>query len=143
MNATSLSPFEHEVIAAFLRADHPVFDALRKQLDQCRVADRAFTGVGFFTRLAVPPDVAPARVTRTRLALSDVGATLDGLQHGAGFILWVENGVLETLEAFSYDETWPQIVDNYRVHPISPVRPGGAESDLEAVTRAFDPSGAE
>ena len=138
-----MSPFEHEVIATFLRADHPVFEALRKQLDACRVEDRHFTGVGFFARLAVPPDVAPARVTRARLALSDVGASLGGLEHGAGFILWVENGLLETLEAFSYDEPWPRAIDNYRIHPISPVRSGGAESDIEAVTRAFDFRGAE
>jgi hypothetical protein len=131
-----LSPFEQEVIETILRPRHPVFDALRRQLQTCRVGARELTGAGFFASLIVAPDVAPAMVSRDRLHLGDVAATVDGLAHGAGFILWVEKGVLAELEGFSYDEPWPERIDSYAVFPSSPIRLGGAESDLEAVEAA-------
>jgi hypothetical protein len=127
---------ERDVIATLLRPDHPVFEALRQQFAVCRVKSREFTGVGFFTRLLVTGVVVPTELTRIRFHLGDVAATLDGLEHGAGFVLWIENGVLATLEGFSYDEPCPDLVNNHAVLPMS--RPGDSESDFEQVDRALN-----
>jgi hypothetical protein len=42
-----------------------------------------------------------------------VNATIDGLAHGAGFVLFVRGGRIETLEGFSYDEPWPPRVERF------------------------------
>jgi len=34
-------------------------------------------------------------------------ATIDGLQHGAGFLLIVEDGMLDMVEGCTYVEPWP------------------------------------
>jgi hypothetical protein len=134
-----LTPFESEVIATILRPDHPVFDALRRQLAACRVSERDFTGHGFFTSLVVPPDVEPAPVKRDRLHLgSEIGATMDGLEHGAGFVLWVEKGVLDTLEGYCYEAAWPERIENWAVMPVTVHMGEGTETDLEQVENSWD-----
>lgn len=98
MDPGELTPLERDMIETLLKPDHRVFDSLRLQFVACRVADREYTGAGFFTRLVVPESATPAGVDR--LALSDVRADLAGLEHGAGFVLWVERGWLAELEGF-------------------------------------------
>jgi hypothetical protein len=137
MTLGGLSSLEHEVIATVLRPDHPVFEALRLQVDRCEAAARELTGVGFFTELSVPIDAAPAPVGTGRLTLSGVEAEVDGLKHGAGFVLWIENGVLATLEGFSYDEPWPERVNGYSLRPRTRLE---GNNDLQQVERAFDGS---
>jgi hypothetical protein len=137
MTPGGLSFLEHEVIATVLRPDHPVFEALRLQFDWCEAAARELTGAGFFTELSIPIDAAPAPVTPGLLHLSGVVAEVDGLKHGAGFVLWIENGVLATLEGFSYDEPWPERVNGYSLHPRTRLE---GNDDLQQVERAFDPS---
>jgi hypothetical protein len=139
VDADHLTPFESEVIATILRPDHPVFDALRRQLAACRVGERDFTGHGFFTSLIVPPDVAPAPVKRDRLYLGkEIGATMDGLEHGAGFILYVEKGVLDVLEAYCYEAAWPERIENWAVMPVTVHIGEGSETDLEEVQNSWD-----
>jgi hypothetical protein len=35
-------------------------------------------------------------------------AKFSGLSSGAGFLLYVQDGVLHMLEGYTYDEPWPQ-----------------------------------
>ena len=137
MTPGGLSPLEHEVIATILRPDHPVFEALRLQFDRCEAAARELTGVGFFTELSIPTDSGPAPVRPGRLRLSGVVAEVDGLRHGAGFVLWIENGMLTTLEGFSYDEPWPENVNDYCLSVRTRLE---GNDDLQQVERAFDRS---
>jgi hypothetical protein len=65
-----------------------------------------------------------------RLVLSDVAAEIDGAQHGAGFVLFIEDGMLDVLEGFTYDEPWPGRVERFTV--------GGLEAaDLKFVAAAY------
>ena len=138
-----LSPLERDVIATILAPDHPVLNALRRQFERSHVASRQMTGVGFFTELAVEKDVerAPVIPGRPRLCLGDVSVTIDGLEHGAGFVLFVEDGVLDTLEGFSYDEPWPDVIGEYDVRAGGVTHSGGSKSDIEQAVEAWDRSG--
>ena len=127
-----LTRLERAVIACLLAPKHPVTDAFRYQADLCRVAAREFTGVGFYTTLEVPSDAAPAAVRSGRMTLGDVTATIDGLERGAGFVLWTEDGVLQVLEAFTYDEPWPQEIRSYDVQ-AGGVGHHGTRTDLEEI----------
>jgi hypothetical protein len=48
--------------------------------------------------------------------LGGIEADILGLQHGAGFLLFVRDGVVSFLEGFSYDEPWPAEVKEFRVY---------------------------
>jgi len=90
------------------------FETVRQQLAHAAVAKREFTGVGFFTDFSVSAD-APVRRDLASMEISDVGAEFSSLQHGAGFVLFIRDGVVSMLEGFTYDEPWPERTDNFRV----------------------------
>jgi hypothetical protein len=136
-----LTALEREVMTTLLAPDHPVMHSLRRQFEVCRVAEREFTGHGFFSRLVVADGVAAAPVTRKRLALGDATAKIDGLEHGAGFVLFVREGVLEMLEGFSYDGPWPDGVTRFHVTAGGVGHYSGSETDLEQIEAAWDLGG--
>ena len=136
-----MTPLERQVIATLLAPDHPVMDALRRQFDACRVASREFTGHGFFSTLVVADGVEAAPVTLRQLDLGDVTATIDGLEHGAGFVLFVRDGVLHMLEGFAYDEPWPSAIGRFEITAGGIAHLGGSETDLEQIEAAWDRTG--
>ena len=103
-----------------LAGDHPVLAALRGQRSLVTVTGRELTGVGFFTTLRVPLAVPCALLGR--LVIGDIDAKMRGLQYGAGFVLFVENGVLKTLEGFSYEEPWPDVIAELALAYRDPAR---------------------
>jgi hypothetical protein len=132
-----LTPLERDVLAALLQPDHPVINALRRQLVYCRVALRELTGVGFFSTLQISPEVQPAPVKRGRMTLGDVTAAVEGLEHGAGFVLFVQNGVLDLLEGFSYDEPWTDVDAQYQITAGGVFHSGGGMTDIEQASEAW------
>lgn len=106
-----LCPFERAVLEKLLAGSHPVLELLRRQLEVCLVEKREDTGHGFFTRLRVPRGSAVAAPLQ-RAQVRDVGANIQGLDYGAGFVVFVKDGYLDLLEGFSYDEEWPiEVID--------------------------------
>jgi hypothetical protein len=136
-----MTPLERQVITTLLAHKHPVMDALRRQLDACSVASREFTGHGFFSTLVVADGVEAAPVTLRQLDLGDVTATIDGLEHGAGFVLFVRDGVLHMLEGFAYDEPWPSAIGRFEITAGGIAHLGGSETDLEQIEAAWDRTG--
>jgi len=101
-----LTEFEREVLAKLLSGAHPVLDVLRRQVHRAAVKDRELTGVGFFTTFDIPAD-APRTPGRHAYRLGDVLAHFEPLRHGAGFVLFVRDGVADMLEGYTFDEAWP------------------------------------
>lgn len=136
-----LSRLERDVVATILVPDHPVMNALRRQVERCHVVSRHFTGVGFWTVLDVETGVERAPVKPGTLRLGDVTATIEGLEHGAGFVLLVQDGTLRKLEGFSYDEPWPEVIARYEVTAGGVTHAGDSEADIDEVDAAQDRSG--
>lgn len=107
----ALSELETRVLEKLLDGDQPVLAALRGQFAACRVHHRDFTGVGFVTELHVPEDVPSAPVETTSVRFGDVVAELRGIEHGVGFVLFIERGRMIALEAYTFDEPWPAKVE--------------------------------
>ncbi len=139
--ADALSLLERDVIAAILAPDHPVMNALRRQVERCQVASRQMTGVGFITELDVATDAAPAPVKPGRMDLGDVTATIEGLEHGAGFVLFVQDGVLDVLEGFAYAEPWSDLSSRHEVTAGGVTHLGESKTDQEQVMAAWDGPG--
>lgn len=120
MTDQGLTDLERAALEAFLGDDKSIPRALRTQLDHCRVVKRRMSGKGFFTELSVDDAAPPAPVSRARLWVRGVEADMESLNNGAGFLLLVTDGVLDTLEAYTYGEEWPQQVGEFSVHRTRP-----------------------
>jgi hypothetical protein len=106
MTHDSFSDLERAVVAMLLAGDGHTLKVLRDQFAVSRILKRDVTGVGFFTYFDVPADV-PRVPAADSAQIDDVAATIEGLQHGAGFVLFLRNGALYMLEGYTFDEPWP------------------------------------
>ena len=114
-----LSSLEKSVLAKILEGNHPILEDLRIQLENIKAIKREFTGYGFFTTFLVSSESIKSRISGLSFAFGDVTAQIDDLEHGAGFVLFVENGAIHVLEGFSYDEKWPETLTNYELNYIN------------------------
>ena len=111
---TELSKIEKAVLEKLLEGSIPLLVELRRQCEACTIKDREFTGVGFFTDFSVPEETH--KKVGLNLVLGDVfGDDIPELQRGAGFMLFIEDGILTCLEGYSYEEPWPTQVDEFRL----------------------------
>lgn len=116
-----LQPMEEAVINKLLDGELPALIALRQQIPHLFVKTRELTGVGFFTDFGAPPDAVPAPVGE-KIRFGDVEAKIPGLQHGAGFVLYIDGGLIQRLEGYTYDEPWPERVDGFALKYSDPDR---------------------
>jgi hypothetical protein len=118
--AAALTPFERAVLSKLLEGDHPALSVLREQARLATVAARHFSGAGFAVQLQLPDSAPAAPISTRKLHFGDVAATVPILQHGAGFVLFIDGGFLSKLEGYSYDEPWsgePAEFELYYLHP--------------------------
>lgn len=118
----NLEPLESAVLQKLLDGDHPVLTILRNQMPGLSVKVRTNTGAGFFTEFSTAPASRPAPLPQGKARFGDVEATINGLKNGAGFLLYVEQGLLHILEGYSYEEPWPEQVREFSVRYSSPDR---------------------
>ena len=109
-----LNKFEQAVLDKLLSGSHPVLVALRVQAERARLASREYTGAGFFCSFEVPSG-APLLATQKDFDFGDVDAVVNGLEHGAGFVIYVRGGRLDTLEGYSYEEPWPEEIRTFKL----------------------------
>lgn len=106
----NFTEFERAVVTKLLEGEYSVLEQLRKQLPSCRVSRRELTGAGFYAYF----DVADIPVANdVKLRFGDVIAEIEGMAHGAGFVLYVEHGRLSMLEGYGYDDPWPSTITEY------------------------------
>ena len=133
MNSTKLdglSSFEQAVLDKLLSGDNPVLRALRLQASQSQVTKREFTGIGFYCEFEVERATLSVRAN---FEIGDVLAAIPGLAHGAGFLLFIRNGRIKTLEGYTYDEPWPNQLEGFALSYIDPVR----KVQLEKIEQAM------
>jgi len=128
---TDLTDFERAVLCKLLSGDHPVLALLRQQLEVCRCTKREATGVGLYTDLDVSAYTGPR--PQLDLKFGDVVAEIDGLEQGAGFVLYIEAGLLVMLEGYTFGEPWPDRIDSFKLSYIN-----GDERDWQALTKLLD-----
>lgn len=118
-----LEPLEAAVIEKLLSGEHPALQGLRRQLSHLSVASRRYSGTGFFTEFALEPEAVAVSLPN-RIRFGDVEATIRGVAHGAGFVLYIDDGRLYLLEGYTYDEPWPTQVDEFALRYSDPERKG-------------------
>ena len=76
---------------------------LEAQILTAAILKRENTGAGFYTHFTVER-TSSAAVGGQRLRQGPA-ASINGLDHGMGFILWLKEGYLDCLEGYSYEES--------------------------------------
>lgn len=105
---------EAEALRLLLDGDDPVLNVLREQLAHVVSMRREYTGVGSYVDFIHPEDTLPLPGNPS-FSFGDVMAEVEGLETGGGFVLFVKDGLLHTLETFSYDDFWPETIGRFRV----------------------------
>jgi len=118
MMSDRFTPLERDVLTMLLVGDDPVREALRAQLKVASVASREMTGVGFYTEIHVDQELS-AKCPELEARIGNVEADVFGLQNGVGFMLWIHNGYLATLEAYTFEEPWPSDATRYSLKHIT------------------------
>ena len=106
MNKEILTTLENEALGMLLAGNTPELEILRQQIAGAAVSKREFTEVGYFTYFDVPSNV-PRLEKRERIVISDIEAEIQGLQCGAGVMLFIDGGALNFLEVVSSAGPWP------------------------------------
>lgn len=114
------SALERAVLEMMTDGKHPSLCNLRTQLGALRVASREESGVGFFLNFDVDRVSCPPTEPRN-FTVSDVNAEIQGLAHGAGFVLFVRDGYMTVLEGFAFDELWPTSISEFQLQYYSGV----------------------
>lgn len=122
---------ESRAMEFLLAGEDAELGVLRDQFALARVAERENTGVGFFTKFHVPKDL-PRLERRERIVIGDVYGSVEKNLYGVGFLLFIENGVIDTLECFSNDGP---LEENPKLIRLYYVQPGESSSLLEVSTR--------
>ena len=109
--------FEREVMEMIAKED-PRFEAkILAQYEKAHVTGREFTGHGFFTNFEVT-DPADSLGCGFNTELGALTVEFPEVKYGGGFVLFVRNGFIETLEGFVYgDDTWPEPITQYKLVP--------------------------
>jgi hypothetical protein len=119
--AEPLHPLESAVLDLLLSRTDEGYAALREQLTAVEVTARHMSAAGFFTTLSVPSSSPKAPRTvgnplgKDSAYEDDVYADVEGMAHGAGFLLWLEDGLMSQLEGFAYADPWPDEVTGFTV----------------------------
>jgi hypothetical protein len=125
----NMQELTQQTLQMLLAGDDPALAILRSQLEVAKRRPPEYTGVGFFIHFDVPQEATRLPGNPT-IRFGDVIAEIEGLQHGAGFVLFIDNGVLAMLEGYTYDEPWPEKVSTYKLKYTS-----GKTRDYTALRR--------
>lgn len=126
---TTFTRLEQAVIEMLLAGNDEVLFVLREQLEGCEVKSREQTGVGFYTKFELPDSVEISLNVRS-FKIGDVFAEIEGIKHGAGFILYVEDGKLDMLEGYTFDDPWPSEIGKFQLSYVGKTRDLGNIKDL-------------
>ena len=112
----NLTKLEKEVLKMLLDGDDEVLVNLKAQLDLISVEYREMSSAGFFTNFLVPQSCITSTInSSSEFRIGDVHAEIEGLDFGAGFLLFVVHGAIKMLEAYTYDEPWPDATDSFKL----------------------------
>ena len=104
---------EKDIMKLLLTGPDDFFDILREQYANAEVKSREYTGVGFFTVYQIKDHCR--RVENRNFQIADGEGSLNEDNVSIGFVLFIREGKLETLEGFTYDDRWPEKIYKYKL----------------------------
>ena len=98
--------FEKIIITDIIEQYPEYKQKLQAQFEKITVQKREFSTYVFSNHYAVT--VAEETLGNDKnLQLGKCQWSINGLNRGSDYILWIKNGLISCLEGFSYNEPWP------------------------------------
>lgn len=108
--------FLNTVMKKLLEGNDEIFKYLQKQYEYTSIDKIEETGVGFYITYKLSKKYNFPLLDKT-FRIGDLNCDISTLNYGAGFLLYVENGVMSLLEIYTYgEETWPIELKNYNFY---------------------------
>lgn len=105
-----LSRFECDVIFTILSNELPKLIGL---IQKVNVVSREYTGVGMFINLSTESDSVSGY---SKTLGTSFYANIEGIEHGIGAMLDIDDGLLTVLELFCHGpEIFPKIIQTYSI----------------------------
>jgi hypothetical protein len=107
--------FESDVMKMLASRKNEIAPLLLAQYAQAKITSREFSGRGFFSEFSIdnPELKIPGSFEITHLGCS---GKIDGIKSGVGFVLFLKNGFINTLEGYiNGDEEWVDEINEYRL----------------------------
>lgn len=86
---------------------------------KAKVIDREFTGVGFLTEFE-PSQELKLFADGISLRWGKVGARLNACKVETGYVVYVDNGHLTSIEGYTYGDDWPESVSSFELYELRP-----------------------
>lgn len=102
----NITEFEKIIITDIIEQYPEYKSKLRAQFEYAVVQKREFSKYGFSTDYVVEPSLETLG-DDVNLQLGKRQWNINNLQNGSDYILWIKNGLICSLEGFSYEEPWP------------------------------------
>ncbi len=115
----TLTDLEKSVIDSML-ADNELTPARTAvDADAVVVVDRKLTGVGFFTDLERSQELKLFD-DGVSMRWGKVGARLNATKIETGYLVYVDNGYVTTIEGYTYDDEWPDRIETIELYELIP-----------------------
>ena len=87
--------------------------------DAVKVSDRHFTGHGFMSDFEPSMEVKLFD-NKVSLRWGKVGARLNASKLDTGYLIYIDNGYLVTVEGYTYGDRWPDQIDQIEFYEWKP-----------------------
>ena len=113
-----LRKFERNALEAILKVDAPEY---QEHIQYLLVEKRENTGVGLYVDFSYMDNKLLFSSEKRTLGKT-IFAEIEGLEHGAGFMLYIDEGKITLLEAFCHaDNTWPDEIENFAIRNLKKI----------------------
>jgi hypothetical protein len=90
---------------------------LAVDFDRVSIRDREFTGAGFLTEFERSEELKLFD-DKTSLRWGKVGARLNASELETGYLIYVDDGFLTTIEGYTYGEEWPHQIEQIDLYEL-------------------------
>lgn len=87
--------------------------------DKVTVCDRELTGVGFLTELE-RSDELKLFDSGFSSRWGKIGARLNSSEIETGYLVYIDDGYVTTLEGYTYGDEWPEHIDRIELYELKP-----------------------
>ena len=109
---------ENEVMRMLLSGEHPMLNILKNQWENSKIEKVDLSGAGFFIKYQVLDNllIIPNHVD---FSFGDVYVDLIGLDDVIGFVLFIKDGRIDTLEGYTTGDIWPDKINIKRIYYLN------------------------
>jgi len=111
-----LNDIEKTLIKYFLKKKSVSLQDEESIFSDLSVENRDFTGVGFFSNFEKSEELKVGDISKS-YKWGGLGAKLNS-SLDTGYLFYVENGYLISIEGYTYAEDWPESISEIEVYEI-------------------------